>query len=1235
MGYTNGQTLTLRNCVYKPAALADGETAVACSTIYENSGKDPSTVTCENCYYVLGDLQSPTATQGKQAHSISAGDCVTVAFAGTPTVYNVSGITAYKVNDKYCGFDYNNVHYAGSGDDVSLNLTIGSCSHGGYTASAGTLTGTSNPYTLTMPDADVTIYNVESTCPIPTNLTVNYTTGKTATVSWEGTSSTYNIKINGTVTENVSSPYSLTDLDLATNYSVQVQGACGDDGTSGWTNAVTFLTTPCDTEDLCAITFELHDDYGDGWDGAAIQLKDAETKLVIGTATIDGDSDNANVTIYACTGRAVDFVWVSGDWDRETSYVVKDHVGDVILSGREGDGMITNYMVDCSSTCRRPTNLAVSDIGSRSVTLSWTENGEADTWRICLNGDETNLISANTNPFTLSGLTPSTGYIVKVSPDKCGVAKWCDAITFSTDVACHAPTNVTASNVTTSSATIDWTSYNDDFTLRYAVCPTTTGNYGSGESHTYDFEDNTMQGWTTIDADGDSHTWMMVSDFFGDPDPGHNDSKDYVISHSYYDRQPVSPDNYLVSPQVMLGGSISFYAQAQDEDYPAEHFGIAVSTTGNTNADDFTTIKEWTMDAEGGEGAVEKENRWGHYTVDLSAYEGMMGYVAIRHFGCNDQFILNVDDITIVEGVGSLEWTTVSDKISGLSYTLTGLEQGTTYRVQVRSNCGGDDGSSSWSNVRTFTTLTSSSAPHELKATDITATTAKLNWVGAQSSYNVRYSIVTETTVLNEGFEGGSMPAGWSQTDEWWKITRGTGYSSNDDEDIYQAAATGNYNAGCYAYKPSYSDILITPVMDLSGAESATFSFNFLNTNWDGDVNTLKVYYRVNEGEWHYLYSNGQPTDGWTPVTINLQGLAANYQIGFECVGNYSYGMGIDDVVVTKTGPGTWNETNTNVTSPLYLTSNLSPLTSYFWQVQGINDGTPTAWSQMATFTTLDGIDITLYDSGTEAQGNTTIISDYNGQKVNVTLQGRKLFKDGYWNTLCLPFSLPSSGDEGSGVAANLLDGATLMELDTEKYYDANGSTTNAPADGYHKTGLEGTTLYLNFKDASEIVAGTPYIIKWANGDNLDSPVFTGVTIDANMHDAAFTGGSFKGSYEWKEYTTGNSSILFLGEDNTLYWPQPDLTSTPAKYPSIGAFRAYFELTAGSEARQFVLRFGEEGEVMGIESLTSLTPDPSPIGEGSIYTLSGVKVSAPSVSSASSVLRKGLYIVNGKKVVIK
>ncbi len=155
----------------------------------------------------------------------------------------------------------------------------------------------------------------------------------------------------------------------------------------------------------------------------------------------------------------------------------------------------------------------------------------------------------------------------------------------------------------------------------------------NNESYFYNF-DNNMEGWTTIDSDGDGYCWEYYQ--------GYAKSASYINGSG-----PLTPDNYLVSPlkiSVNNNCTISFQACALDAIYPEEHFGVAISTEGNTSASDFNTIAEWTLSA--------KNNRelgsWYKYTVDLSSYIGQDIWVAIRHFNCYDKFSILVNDISIV-----------------------------------------------------------------------------------------------------------------------------------------------------------------------------------------------------------------------------------------------------------------------------------------------------------------------------------------------------------------------------------------------------------------------------------------------------------------------------------------------------------------------------------------------------------------------------------------------------------
>ena len=197
----------------------------------------------------------------------------------------------------------------------------------------------------------------------------------------------------------------------------------------------------------------------------------------------------------------------------------------------------------------------------------------------------------------------------------------------------------------------------------------------------YDFEDGTLQGWTVLQGtNGDSpNSWMHCTNYTGNDYStglGHDASNGFVLSESFVFTSPeddgiaVHPDNYLVSPRVLLGGSISFWVTNADDGYGAEHFAVAVSTDGNADVNDFTQLQEWTLGSKAertGNTRNIEDGLWYEYSADLSSFVGF-GYVAIRHFDCYEQWLLCVDDITITEGAPFISAATFSH---GESCTVT------------------------------------------------------------------------------------------------------------------------------------------------------------------------------------------------------------------------------------------------------------------------------------------------------------------------------------------------------------------------------------------------------------------------------------------------------------------------------------------------------------------------------------------------------------------------------------
>jgi hypothetical protein len=237
----------------------------------------------------------------------------------------------------------------------------------------------------------------------------------------------------------------------------------------------------------------------------------------------------------------------------------------------------------------------------------------------------------------------------------------------------------------------------------------------------------------------------------------------------------------------------------------------------------------------------------------------------------------------------------------------------------------------------------------------------------------------------------------------------------------------------------------------------------------------------------------------------------------------------------------------------------------------------------------------------------------------NITLKDRTLYKDGDWNTLCLPFALGNAmADEGHHFDGTPLEGATVMELKVaDSEFDAASGT-----------------LSLFLTDAKSISAGTPYIVKW-EGDgtnNLVNPLFTGVKVftDAPTPVQSYDKKvQFRGIYSSTNIYSADHDNLFLGigkngenkDVSMLYWPNTEGYT-------LGAFRAYFhvDLTETNGVRDIVLNFEDGTQTTGVIGHTDITDNTDKADAW--YTLDGRKLEGKPT-------KKGLYRHGGRKVVIK
>ena len=195
----------------------------------------------------------------------------------------------------------------------------------------------------------------------------------------------------------------------------------------------------------------------------------------------------------------------------------------------------------------------------------------------------------------------------------------------------------------------------------------------------------------------------------------------------------------------------------------------------------------------------------------------------------------------------------------------------------------------------------------------------------------------------------------------------------------------------------------------------------------------------------------------------------------------------------------------------------------------------------------------------------------------NVTLQ--RTYIDG-WNTICLPFAMNSS-------AISEKFGANAKVFAFDGYSDVSG---------------------LHFETVSAMDAGKPYLIYIPSGASLGDLEFGTTTLSAATAGSVEQTVTFQGTYSPKAAgtLTGKHVLNTSGK----------LAKATAS-ASMKGFRAYFD--APASARMLI---SIDGETTGIASITV----DGELKMESVYNLNGQKVQNA---------KKGLYIVNGKKVVIK
>ncbi len=121
-----------------------------------------------------------------------------------------------------------------------------------------------------------------------------------------------------------------------------------------------------------------------------------------------------------------------------------------------------------------------------------------------------------------------------------------------------------------------------------------------------------------------------------------------AISESFMYPNPVSPNNWLITPSITMqqGDSLELFVKPSSNVYSSEHFEIKVSTS-NTDTSAFTsTLYNHTF-------TTAEATGFNRLAFSLSQFTGQNIYVAFIHNKCNGQDMLFLDDVKIWHSITS------------------------------------------------------------------------------------------------------------------------------------------------------------------------------------------------------------------------------------------------------------------------------------------------------------------------------------------------------------------------------------------------------------------------------------------------------------------------------------------------------------------------------------------------------------------------------------------------------
>ena len=537
--------------------------------------------------------------------------------------------------------------------------------------------------------------------------------------------------------------------------------------------------------------------------------------------------------------------------------VIVAFYGESTESNADNNIHVDNVVFELVPTCEKPTGLAVSNITAHGATLTWNaEEGATFQYGYEANPapdfDPANEVPAfwdettdNTLTWTsgFAAETPHTFYLRK----SCGTNGFSEivSVSFTTGIACPAPTGLAASDITGHTATLNWNGTSDSYNVMYRTAAYAEGIYEG-------FGTSIPSGWemyTGLLTDGTATMTAATYGWAFGSNNGVFDDHARVNIYSNYQRWLVTPAFTVSQDASTLSFDLALTAYSGTVSAPAatgtdDKFIVLISTD---NMVSWTTLREWNnAGSEYVYNDIANTATGEPVSIDLGSYVGQN--VRIAFYG--ESTVSNADNNLHIDNVhcGILheagEWQTVNANASPA--TITGLDPETDYEAKVQGDCGEEDGVSLETSIISFTTDVACPAPTNVVISDITTTTAKIEWLDHSGADT--WWIAYDPNDENAHFIATSNP--YTLTD----LTPGSIYP------IRVAAACGGSD-GVSEWSPVVYLTTLPLCLVPTNLDTANVTAHTADMSWTGNGDSYKVYLGTPVIYFSTDFANGIPSE--------------------------------------------------------------------------------------------------------------------------------------------------------------------------------------------------------------------------------------------------------------------------------------------------------------------------------------------------------------------------------------